>query len=575
MTPSRSRLPFAFAALAAVAVLGVPAAVRAQQPTGNLQYFGGEVIPNVKVVAVLWGTRIPADVTSRLQSYLSNVTASAYMDVLAEYNTPTQQIGHGTYVTTFTDTKVPTSRGLGFNDIPAELEARVTDHSLPTPDANTLYVVYMPRDTSVTVDGLGISCQDYGGYHDYYNRPNGTIAFYAVIPDCSPPAPESDISAACWPSQVTWEATSHEITESVTDPVPLGGSSAFTGWLDPGGVHGGEIADICFDPGPTFTAGVPVAQLWSNSANMCIAQPTPPASDFSLDVMFRTGTLALEIDTQIVSGSSLPLTMTACGLPAGVTASFSPATVQSGQNTTVTFAAAAGYTNRQFFSPRFYATSGSVTRLSGDTYLDDDTYTMTVSPATKSITAGQSATYTVTAALASGTAHPATLSILDAPCIDATFNPPTLSPGGSSTLTLATGAGCNGDYTLSVIGTIDGMQFVFANDVMLDVTGALDGGVASPPDAAVAHPDAAVAHADAAPGSPDAGTAHADAGAAHPDAATGTVIDANSGPAPGQTTSSGCSIATSRLPAGPTGVLAGLAVSFLAFVTRRARRRRF
>jgi hypothetical protein len=106
------------------------------------------------------------------------------------------------------------------------------------PDPNTLYAVYYPSTTTITMDGfsgaLGQSCQGYGGYHFEINV-SGTRVGYAVMPRCS------DID------ELT-VAGSNEYFEWATDPLPQT-KAAYTKLDD---AHWawqaafiGELGDLC------------------------------------------------------------------------------------------------------------------------------------------------------------------------------------------------------------------------------------------------------------------------------------------------------------------------------------------
>ena len=51
-----------------------------------LNYYGGRVIANVHVVPVMWGSHVPAQVSSQMGSFYAAVTDSPYYDFLAEYD---------------------------------------------------------------------------------------------------------------------------------------------------------------------------------------------------------------------------------------------------------------------------------------------------------------------------------------------------------------------------------------------------------------------------------------------------------------------------------------------------------
>ena len=159
---------------------------------------------------------------------------------------------------------------------------------VPSPDDDTVYVVYLPRSMDI-VDG---GCDTLSGYHFYSAVPIVTtvdvvipVAFsqtfaFAVIPtkcaaDHNPSATRDEITRAI---QAT---ASHEIIEAATDPL------VGTGWINDAVIddlHGnffsevvqlfsninldlkvGEVADICEDT--SSPAGPPASQ-----------QPTPPVA---------------------------------------------------------------------------------------------------------------------------------------------------------------------------------------------------------------------------------------------------------------------------------------------------------
>ncbi len=77
---------------------------------------------------------------------------------------------------------------------------------LPAWTDQTIYVLYYPKTTTVMVDGKPACTSGIGGYHDSFDA-NGKATIYAVLPNCTTP------------NAVTG-ASSHEIDEAVTDPLP-------------------------------------------------------------------------------------------------------------------------------------------------------------------------------------------------------------------------------------------------------------------------------------------------------------------------------------------------------------------
>ncbi|MEU0257623.1 glycosyl hydrolase family 18 protein [Streptomyces sp. NPDC006184] len=92
-------------------------------------------------------------------------------------------------------------------------------------------------------------------------------------------------------------------------------------------------------------------------------------------------------------------------------------------------------------------TGGGATTPSND-------FSVALSPASGTVTAGRSATATVKTAVTKGDAQSVKLSVSGAPAgVTASFNPTSVTAGGSSTLTLATtSAAASGTYTVTVTG---------------------------------------------------------------------------------------------------------------------------
>jgi hypothetical protein len=219
----------------------------------ELTYRGGPLLANVDVVAVYWGAQWRdgplAALARRLDGFLDFVLTSELMNQLAEYSVEGTSIGHGTHVASSVLDTVPTDPALTDQALRDGLRAGLP--SLPAPNANRLYALFLPPGVAVIMGGSR-SCQAFCGYHDAIDEE----IFYAVLPHPGCPGclgPEDEFDALT-------STTSHELAEAVTDPVPG------TGWYDD--AHG-EIADIC--AWRTKRLGDYVVQLeWSNAARDCV-----------------------------------------------------------------------------------------------------------------------------------------------------------------------------------------------------------------------------------------------------------------------------------------------------------------
>jgi hypothetical protein len=144
-----------------------------------------------------------------------------------------------------------------------------------TADESTIYTIYYPAGTSVTLAGFK-SCSVFGGYHSEVKIGAKTVP-YAVMPRC---ASFLDLHGF----DVLSVATSHELIEAVTDPRPYTAPTfsnpdddhAIWGWYT-----GGESGDLCtFNDGAFYTPSdydFLVQRSWSNAAAAAGHDPCVPA----------------------------------------------------------------------------------------------------------------------------------------------------------------------------------------------------------------------------------------------------------------------------------------------------------
>jgi hypothetical protein len=231
----------------------VPAARRA--PAATLTYRGGPLLTAVQAVGVFWGAawndapqRATAD---QLTAFLKFVVASAYVDQLAEYDTPKAKIGRGSLGATATITDPAPGTSVADAGLQKMLEQQIAAKALPPATANTLYIVFLPPGVSVVLDRQR-SCDVFCGYHD--RSANGVS--YAVVPspDCA------GCLAGLKPLDALTSVCSHEIAEAITDPEPG------TGWYDDAA---GEIGDVCAWQNKRLGDYL-VQKLWSNQAGGCV-----------------------------------------------------------------------------------------------------------------------------------------------------------------------------------------------------------------------------------------------------------------------------------------------------------------
>ncbi len=264
----------------------------------HLLYYGGPVLPAVKVIALRWSAAVPADHSAAIEGFYRAFTGSAMFDWLSEYDTVglmgvldgrpglEQRIGHGTFAGTYTMTPAFDNAGPRITDqqVVGELAAHIASGAVPPPEVDAhgnptvLYMIDFPSTVSIRSGRGFTSCVDYCAYHSWVSL-KGTPVPYAVLP-----AVAGGCLAGCGshpnPFDIATVNASHELVEAVTDPViavdSKGGPVRPTGWDDPQSGKD-EIGDIC-NYGPNtdeMLDGYWVQREWSNRWKACIVAPPP------------------------------------------------------------------------------------------------------------------------------------------------------------------------------------------------------------------------------------------------------------------------------------------------------------
>jgi len=353
---------------AAAANAAAPNAAAPNSAAANgakLEYYGGPVVTAAKVVQVLYGTgsylpQTTAASGTGVRSFIGELLTSPAVDWLSEYDTNItavggsagtgQHIGHGSLQSVVSVNPTPTAALITDSQLQADLRANLTNNTLPPVEVdasnhtNTIYSVFLPPSRTIcSDDGKACSLRQGGfcAYHGAFTF-NGRQILYTVQPDLT------GVGLACGNGndfQVTMSALSHELVETITDPLgPLASSLAPpVGWFDATVSKLGEIGDICADADGTFVGAdnaVYSAQTeWSNQANACIVSKatTPPAGGIAIGTPSMTVVAGAAVGLVVGVSASVPapVTLTASGLPTGVTATFQPATVSPGGSSTL------------------------------------------------------------------------------------------------------------------------------------------------------------------------------------------------------------------------------------------------
>jgi hypothetical protein len=333
--------------------LRVPAAT-----TRTMQYFGGPVNSNPKIYVVWWGSAAsinPVLTAARggIADFYAGVTNSSYLDWMNEYDTNIttqsgshagmpgtgQHIGRGNFVGIRTLTPVPAGN-VTDAQIQATLDQAFTNHTLPQPDATTIYAIHFPRAVTITLDGSR-SCSAFGGYHFNTTETTRHNAFYIVIPDCGNSFRSFTV------------VNSHELIEATTDAQPTPGSNPNfpQAWNN---ATGSEVGDLCEGSSGSVTTALgtfTVQGEWDEVSHGCPVFRSN-ASDFNVSFATSSATLAAggqitsTVRTATVRGTAQTLTLSVTA-PAGVTATISPAQVTSGGTATLTVSASSAVTAAQ------------------------------------------------------------------------------------------------------------------------------------------------------------------------------------------------------------------------------------
>jgi hypothetical protein len=231
--------------------LRTPALAPATAP--RLTYRGGPLLMSVEAFLFFWGDAWTqqAEVMEKLSGFFDYIVSSPLIDQLSEYSVQDYAIGYGSRTGAIALSTSPPPEVADLEIQRFIREEIASDPAVAQPTANSLYFVFLPPGVTVDLDGAS-SCVNFCGYH---NDIDGEI-FYAVMP-----YPECEGCSADMPVLDALTVTSsHELCESITDPVPG------QGWYDD---HNGEIADIC--AWQTRELGGYAVQLeWSNREVQCV-----------------------------------------------------------------------------------------------------------------------------------------------------------------------------------------------------------------------------------------------------------------------------------------------------------------
>jgi hypothetical protein len=205
----------------------------------SVSYHGGSLLANVGVETVYFGPQWSGTAqgqqnVQQLDTFVGMLVNSPYLDQLSTYSNGSYHIGRGTLL----DHDVTTTGWVLGTNVVTETMIQsmlntdiVARGTLRKPDANRLYVVYLPPGMISQYDQQAPAV----GHHSSFHDASGFTINYAVIPDQSTAGVPLGALPGLTPfQQQTW-VTSHELAEAVTDPTD-------GGWWS--NANGDEIGDI-------------------------------------------------------------------------------------------------------------------------------------------------------------------------------------------------------------------------------------------------------------------------------------------------------------------------------------------
>jgi hypothetical protein len=288
--------------------------------TGTAQHLdnnGGRVLANPEIHNVYidrsWDSDNPGATTSDIDGFTTSLVNSTYFTSASQYGVGAASFTGSTETSITSNILCPSPIIGGITDfvaisawmqcmtLPSPIPFAGTVSGIPAPDNNTVYAVYLPRGTQIN-DVLISTCGGFAAYHFFGETTVWKLEFtplptvlleaqgfaYTVLPmDCSAKI-QTNLGLGSLLDGVSFMAT-HELIEASTDPVPV------EAWID-NSLAGfnedilkdGEAADIC-DVKKALPVQLPsgplVSAYWSNAANACVPDTTPPVTTALLSPM--------------------------------------------------------------------------------------------------------------------------------------------------------------------------------------------------------------------------------------------------------------------------------------------------
>jgi len=351
----------------------------------------------------------------------------------------------------------------------------LTASGLPSGATASFNPVSVSGSGSSTLTVSSSSSTPAGSYTLTVTGTSGTLTHTATVT-----LNVTDFTLSATPSSQTINAnggTSYTATVTPANgfngSVSLGVSGLPTGAtasLSPASISGGSgsstltVSTDCSTPAGTYTLIITgTSGTLSHSASVTLVV-NPPASDFTLSASPSSQTVIVgggtsytaTVGAQNCFAATVSFSVT--GLPAGATASFSPASVTGSGNSTLSVTTSST-TPTGSFTLTITGTSGSLTHSATMTLIVTD-FSLSESSSSLTVTAGNCGSDTITVTPINSFSGTVSFSTSGLPAgATASFSPATVTGSGSSTLTICTSTStAAGTYPLTVAATSGGLS---------------------------------------------------------------------------------------------------------------------
>jgi CSLREA domain-containing protein len=395
---------------------------------------------------------------SGCRSHSITVTLVVTAPAAADFNLSAQSSSNSTYTVSSTGTNgFNSSVALNITGLPSGASASISPSSIANGTGSSTASVTTSSSTAA------------GTYPLTINGTSGSLQHSTTVNLVVSAVPNFSLSAASPTSQTV--LAGGNISYSVSSAAQNG----FTGNVE---------LSLSGLPARTSATFSPVSISGSGSSTISVATSSAtPAGTYLLTITGTSGSLSRSttvtlvvtsfavsatpssqtvtaggnanytVSTTAQNGFSGAVALSASGLPSGVSASFSPASL-TGSGTSTLSVTTLSSTAPGTYTLTITGASGSLTRTTTITLVVND-FSLAASPNSQTVTAGGSTAYTLTLTAQNGFTGTVTLSASGLPSgVSASFSPTTITSSGTSTVTVTTTTGAAaGTDTLTFLAT--------------------------------------------------------------------------------------------------------------------------